>query len=133
MKISKLLLESKTVFVDTPQVINVGGGHHQDQLFALDGGEQSAIAQLAVQQCHWVNVRCDLGLIASDEHLEDIMASLAISGRHHPPALIASPHEANDAIRAAIVMGARQYHGQCVSNALLWNNDGSSVKWWTRW
>lgn len=45
-------------------------------------------------------------LIASDEHLEDIMASLAISGRHHPPALIASPHEANDAIRAAIVMGA---------------------------
>ena len=45
-------------------------------------------------------------LVQSDAHLEDIMASLAVSGRHRPPALIASPREANDAIRAAIVMGA---------------------------
>ena len=45
-------------------------------------------------------------LIASDAHLEDVMASLAVSGRHRPPALIASPREANNAIRAAIVMGA---------------------------
>ena len=45
-------------------------------------------------------------LIESDAHLEDVMASLAVSGRHRPPALIASPREANDAIRAAIVMGA---------------------------
>ena len=45
-------------------------------------------------------------LVTSDAHLEDIMASLAVSGRHRPPALIASPHEANEAIRAAILMGA---------------------------
>ncbi|WP_084399453.1 murein hydrolase activator EnvC family protein [Henriciella aquimarina] len=45
-------------------------------------------------------------LVLSNTSLEDIMASLAISGRHHPPALIASPGEANDAIRAAIVMSA---------------------------
>ncbi|MEQ8557949.1 MAG: peptidoglycan DD-metalloendopeptidase family protein [Henriciella sp.] len=45
-------------------------------------------------------------LIASDAHLEEIMTSLAVSGRHRPPALIASPREANDAIRAAILMGA---------------------------
>ena len=45
-------------------------------------------------------------LIASDAHLEDLIASLAVSGRHRPPALIASPREANEAIRAAIVMGA---------------------------
>ena len=45
-------------------------------------------------------------LIASDAHLDDLMASLAVSGRHRPPAMIATPREANDAIRAAIVMGA---------------------------
>lgn len=45
-------------------------------------------------------------LLASDAHLEDLIASLAVSGRHRPPALIASPREANEAIRGAIVMGA---------------------------
>ncbi|MEQ9315099.1 MAG: peptidoglycan DD-metalloendopeptidase family protein, partial [Henriciella sp.] len=38
--------------------------------------------------------------------LEEIMASLAVSGRNRPPALIAAPREANDAIRAAILMSA---------------------------
>ena len=45
-------------------------------------------------------------LVSSTDNLEGVMASLAVSGRHRPPALIASPGEANDAIRAAIIMGA---------------------------
>ena len=34
------------------------------------------------------------------------MTSLAVSGRHRPPALVTSPNKANSAIRAAIVMSA---------------------------
>ncbi|WP_084420707.1 murein hydrolase activator EnvC family protein [Henriciella litoralis] len=45
-------------------------------------------------------------MLEGNANLEDIMASLAVSGRHRPPALVASPGEANSAIRAAIVMGA---------------------------
>lgn len=45
-------------------------------------------------------------LVEGNANLEDLMARLAISGRNHPPALIASPREANEAIRAAILMSA---------------------------
>lgn len=45
-------------------------------------------------------------LIASTGNLEEVMASLAVSGRSRPPALVATPGEANNAIRAAIIMSA---------------------------
>lgn len=44
-------------------------------------------------------------LIEGESALEDLMASLAISGRHRPPALLTQPQNANQAIRAAILMG----------------------------
>lgn len=44
-------------------------------------------------------------LIEGEAALEDLMASLAISGRHRPPALLTQPKNANQAIRAAILMG----------------------------
>lgn len=44
-------------------------------------------------------------LIEGEDALEDLMASLAISGRHRPPALLTQPQNANQAIRAAILMG----------------------------
>lgn len=44
-------------------------------------------------------------LVDGEEALEDLMASLAVSGRHRPPALLTQPKDANQAIRAAILMG----------------------------
>ncbi len=44
-------------------------------------------------------------LVDGEAALEDLMASLAISGRHRPPALLTQPKDANQAIRAAILMG----------------------------
>lgn len=44
-------------------------------------------------------------LVDGEHALEDLMASLAISGRHRPPALLTQPQNANQAIRAAILMG----------------------------
>lgn len=44
-------------------------------------------------------------LVDGEETLEDLMASLAVSGRHRPPALLTQPKNANQAIRAAILMG----------------------------
>ena len=44
-------------------------------------------------------------LVSGEEALEDLMASLAVSGRHRPPALLTQPENANQAIRAAILMG----------------------------
>lgn len=44
-------------------------------------------------------------LVQGEDALEDLMASLAISGRHRPPALLTQPQNANQAIRAAILMG----------------------------
>ena len=44
-------------------------------------------------------------LSVGEEALEDLIASLALSGRHRPPALLTQPEDANEAIRAAILMG----------------------------
>ncbi|MEL7283822.1 MAG: peptidoglycan DD-metalloendopeptidase family protein [Pseudomonadota bacterium] len=44
-------------------------------------------------------------LVEGEETLEGLMASLALSGRHRPPALLTQPQDANQAIRAAILMG----------------------------
>lgn len=44
-------------------------------------------------------------LVDGEAALEDLMASLALSGRHRPPALLTQPQDANQAIRAAILMG----------------------------
>ena len=44
-------------------------------------------------------------LVEGEDALEDLMASLALSGRHRPPALLTQPQSANQAIRAAILMG----------------------------
>lgn len=57
-----------------------------------------------------VSLRTRLGsarneLIDGESALEDLMASLALSGRHRPPALLTQPQDANQAIRAAILMG----------------------------
>ena len=43
--------------------------------------------------------------VEGEDAREDLMASLAISGRHRPPALLTQPKSANQAIRAAILMG----------------------------
>ena len=57
-----------------------------------------------------VSLRSRLGtartnLVDGEDALEDLMASLAVSGRHRPPALLTQPVDANQAIRAAILMG----------------------------
>lgn len=44
-------------------------------------------------------------LIEGEEALQGLVASLAVSGRHRPPALVTAPGDANAAIRAAILMG----------------------------
>ena len=67
--------------------------------------EQATSAELKL-----VSLRTRLGsarteLVDGEAALEDLMASLALSGRHRPPALLTQPQDANQAIRAAILMG----------------------------
>ena len=67
--------------------------------------EQATSAELKL-----VSLRSRLSMARSDlvegeDTLEDLMASLALSGRHRPPALLTQPQDANQAIRAAILMG----------------------------
>lgn len=67
--------------------------------------EQAMSAELKL-----VSLRTRLGaartdLVQGEDALEDLMASLAVSGRHRPPALLTQPQNANQAIRAAILMG----------------------------
>ena len=67
--------------------------------------EQATSAELKL-----VSLRTRLGsarteLVSGETALEDLMASLALSGRHRPPALLTQPQDANQAIRAAILMG----------------------------
>jgi septal ring factor EnvC (AmiA/AmiB activator) len=67
--------------------------------------EQATMAELKL-----VSLRTRLGsarteLVDGESALEDLMASLAFSGRHRPPALLTQPQDANQAIRAAILMG----------------------------
>lgn len=44
-------------------------------------------------------------MLSGEEALEDLLATLVVSGRHRPPALLTSPGDANAAIRSAIIMG----------------------------
>lgn len=44
-------------------------------------------------------------MVDGEEALEDLLATLVISGRHRPPTLLVSADDANRAIRSAIVMG----------------------------
>ncbi|MBO6694331.1 MAG: hypothetical protein JJ931_02795, partial [Henriciella sp.] len=67
--------------------------------------EQATSAELKL-----LSLRTRLGsartqLVDGESALEDLMASLALSGRHRPPALLTQPQDANQAIRAAILMG----------------------------
>ena len=67
--------------------------------------EQATSAELKL-----VSLRTRLGsarneLVDGETALEELMASLALSGRHRPPALLTQPQDANQAIRAAILMG----------------------------
>ena len=57
-------------------------------------------------------------LVDGEHALEDLMASLAISGRHRPPALLTQPQNANQAIRAAILMGEVAPQVRARTNAL---------------
>lgn len=68
--------------------------------------EQAAASELKLIDLETRLTSAREALIEGNANLEDIMANLAVSGRHRPPALIASPNEANAAIRAAIVMSA---------------------------
>ena len=66
--------------------------------------EKAAASELKLIDLETRRTSAREALIEGNENLEDIMANLAVSGRHRPPALVASPKEANAAIRAAIVM-----------------------------
>ena len=57
-------------------------------------------------------------LVDGEDALEDLMATLAVSGRHRPPALLTQPQNANQAIRAAILMGEVAPQVQDRTNAL---------------
>ena len=47
------------------------------------------------------------------------MASLAVTGRHRPPALVTKPHDANTAIRAAILMAKTAPRVQARTDTLV--------------
>lgn len=67
--------------------------------------EQATSAELKLVSLRSRLTSARTGLVQGEDTLEDLMASLAISGRHRPPALLTQPQNANQAIRAAILMG----------------------------
>ena len=68
--------------------------------------EKAAASELKLIDLETRLISARGALIQGNENLEDLMTSLAVSGRHRPPALVTSPNKANSAIRAAIVMSA---------------------------
>lgn len=67
--------------------------------------EQATSAELKLVSLRTRLTSARTDLVDGEETLEDLMASLAFSGRHRPPALLTQPQDANQAIRAAILMG----------------------------
>ncbi|MHA7858644.1 MAG: murein hydrolase activator EnvC family protein [Henriciella sp.] len=67
--------------------------------------EQATSAELKLVSLRSRLAAARTDLVEGEDALEDLMASLAISGRHRPPALLTQPKSANQAIRAAILMG----------------------------
>ncbi len=66
--------------------------------------------QATASELKLLNLRVRLGsarrdMLAGEDALEDLIATLVISGRHRPPALLTSPGDANAAIRTAIILG----------------------------
>lgn len=67
--------------------------------------EQATSAELKLVSLRTRLSTARTDLVEGEDTLEDLMASLAVSGRHRPPALLTQPQNANQAIRAAILMG----------------------------
>lgn len=67
--------------------------------------EQATSAELNLVSLRSRLTTARTDLVDGEDTLEDLMASLALSGRHRPPALLTQPQDANQAIRAAILMG----------------------------
>ena len=67
--------------------------------------EQATSAELKLVSLRSRLSTARTNLVDGEAALEELMASLAISGRHRPPALLTQPKDANQAIRAAILMG----------------------------
>ena len=67
--------------------------------------EQASSAELKLISLRSRLTTARTDLVEGEDTLEDLMASLALSGRHRPPALVTQPQDANQAIRAAILMG----------------------------
>lgn len=67
--------------------------------------EQATSAELKLVSLRSRLTSARTDLVTGEDTLEDLMASLAVSGRHRPPALLTQPKDANQAIRAAILMG----------------------------
>lgn len=67
--------------------------------------EQATSAELKLVSLRSRLTTARTDLVEGEDTLEDLMASLALSGRHRPPALLTQPQDANQAIRAAILMG----------------------------
>ena len=63
--------------------------------------ESEARLELLVQQ----ETTARQALLEDEETLEDVLATLMTFGSRQPPALAASPNDAGDAVRAAILMG----------------------------
>lgn len=65
--------------------------------------------QATASEMKLLTLRARLGsarrdMLNGEDALEDLIATLVVSGRHRPPALMTSPGDANAAIRSAIIM-----------------------------
>jgi len=66
--------------------------------------------QATASELKLLTLRARLGsarrdMLDGEDALEDLVATLVVSGRRRPPALLTTPGDANAAIRAAIIMG----------------------------
>ncbi|MEM1086744.1 MAG: peptidoglycan DD-metalloendopeptidase family protein [Pseudomonadota bacterium] len=85
-------------------------GDLEADLIAAAMESQRREEEATASELKLVSLKARLGsarreLVEGEEALQDLIASLAISGRHRPPALVIAPNDANAAIRAAILMG----------------------------
>ena len=82
----------------------------EKELIAAAMESQRREEQATTSELRLVSLRTRLeasrrDLVDGEDALEDLIAALALTGRHRPPALLTHPDDANAAIRAAIIMG----------------------------
>ena len=106
---TRLLSELAALEAAEGTVVSDIGGLEREMIAAVMESRRRE-EQATASELKLLTLRARLGsarrdMLDGEDALEDLIATLVISGRHRPPAMVTSPGDANAAIRSAIIMG----------------------------